>query len=228
MPNKTCLQCRKKPKLSSSDFCSDACAKKAAKCAPGFLKIPKNHVKYREGEYWKDNCLLLLYWTMSQSWRNSKTAGSPKAKNPRCRPYTSRRGLPSRVPPLKNIGGSLFFPCSCIPPNLSCLITARHSNNVEAKGKFKKRGLFSGNERKLFRGARRACQIGVKTQRPCHRKTCTLCETIRVGFGPQIQKKLKSKRCVASSVIPTESYFPSASASTLVLEFTHPKRRPSM
>jgi hypothetical protein len=51
MSNDVCLQCKKADNRADKTFCSDECARAAAAGAPNFLKLPDNHVKYKDGSY---------------------------------------------------------------------------------------------------------------------------------------------------------------------------------
>ncbi|KAF9240845.1 hypothetical protein BU15DRAFT_45471, partial [Melanogaster broomeanus] len=63
-------------------------------------------------------------------------------------------------------------------------------NEVEARGRFEHNGLYAGNEQKRFRCAARACTLGEKGNLyPCNSKICELCETIRCGFQPHLDRK---------------------------------------
>ncbi|PBK98837.1 hypothetical protein ARMGADRAFT_960474 [Armillaria gallica] len=44
----TCLVCRKRPKRKAYQFCSKRCTNIAAKKAPQLLRVPKNHVMYKD------------------------------------------------------------------------------------------------------------------------------------------------------------------------------------
>ncbi|KAK0467744.1 uncharacterized protein EV420DRAFT_426018 [Desarmillaria tabescens] len=44
----TCLVCKKRPKRKAYQFCSKRCTNIAAKKAPQLLRVPKNHVMYKD------------------------------------------------------------------------------------------------------------------------------------------------------------------------------------
>ncbi|PBK98840.1 hypothetical protein ARMGADRAFT_920519 [Armillaria gallica] len=48
MANKICLVCQRRPKRDQYQFCSKRCTDTAAKRAPQLLRIPKDHVMYKE------------------------------------------------------------------------------------------------------------------------------------------------------------------------------------
>ncbi|KAM0418653.1 hypothetical protein ACHAPT_012456 [Fusarium lateritium] len=51
-------------------------------------------------------------------------------------------------------------------------------------------GKYAGNERKRFRGAERACNIGEDGNvTMCYSSECKLCETLREGFRPYLDLK---------------------------------------
>ncbi|KAF9240847.1 hypothetical protein BU15DRAFT_73705 [Melanogaster broomeanus] len=66
----------------------------------------------------------------------------------------------------------------------------KYKNEVEARGRFQQKGLFAGNEQKQFQCAVRACTLGEnKNVSPCTSESCELCETIRCGFQPYLERK---------------------------------------
>ncbi|KAF8840109.1 hypothetical protein BDN67DRAFT_878560, partial [Paxillus ammoniavirescens] len=71
----------------------------------------------------------------------------------------------------------------------------RYRNEVEARGHYKRKGLFAGNEQKRFRCAARACTLGERGNLdPCDSQICELCETICCGFEPHLIDPV-SKTC---------------------------------
>ncbi|KAK0215820.1 hypothetical protein IW262DRAFT_1402462 [Armillaria fumosa] len=48
MTNNICLVCRKRPKRDKYQFCSKHCTNMAAKKAPQLLRVPKDHVMYKD------------------------------------------------------------------------------------------------------------------------------------------------------------------------------------
>ncbi|KAH0835576.1 hypothetical protein J3R83DRAFT_9301 [Lanmaoa asiatica] len=61
---------------------------------------------------------------------------------------------------------------------------------VEARGQFRRIGLSPGNEQKRFRSTVRACTLGERGNLfPCHNEACWMCETIRCGFEPHLERK---------------------------------------
>ncbi|KIJ67180.1 hypothetical protein HYDPIDRAFT_84369 [Hydnomerulius pinastri MD-312] len=65
-----------------------------------------------------------------------------------------------------------------------------YRDKVEARGHFEKLGLSAGNEQKRFRCAARACTLGESGNlSPCNNVMCELCETLRYGFGPHLERK---------------------------------------
>ncbi|KAF8551070.1 hypothetical protein OG21DRAFT_1478285 [Imleria badia] len=66
----------------------------------------------------------------------------------------------------------------------------QYRDAVEIRGQFKRNGFFAGNEQKRFRSTVRACTLGERGNlSPCHNAACWMCETIRWGFEPHLQRK---------------------------------------
>ncbi|KAG6372556.1 hypothetical protein JVT61DRAFT_7666 [Boletus reticuloceps] len=80
----------------------------------------------------------------------------------------------------------------------------QYRDAVEFRGQFKRNGFFPGNEQKRFRSTVRACTLGEGANvSPCYNEACWMCETIRCGFEPHLQRKRSVPSYV--SVFPVDS-----------------------
>ncbi|KAI0341114.1 hypothetical protein BDW22DRAFT_1333172 [Trametopsis cervina] len=93
-----CLRCKQRPKRKSAQFCSKRCTEIAAKKAPELLRVPKNHVFYKNvkrsfGKNWRNKhsrrptiCrIYLITWTakMRRSFDKYRERINKKHKLPK-------------------------------------------------------------------------------------------------------------------------------------------------
>lgn len=193
LAEEACLWCEKAPK-QVNHFCSRSCAQMAQQTSPAVLEIPNGHVTFKNSEcHYTDNRLTYVDWEALiciQLQSSSKSLGGIRTKRVQ-RSVTSTKSSLVK-PQLTNM--KLTGTCTGLNglTGISRVgsFIVKHSDKVEAQGKFKSQGRSAGNENRRWHGTRRECTLGDNGQTTfCTSKTCPLCNIIKNSFDVSLTKR---------------------------------------